>query len=307
MKSGNQRRPSLAREKLPEEMECDELSREFVEQLPSNSVHSKKLKTLFGAPHNAKTSADYIDGLFDFDLSESESQIHQQRFQKNLSPSMLKNRIEVLHNENKKSNAGSSFSSIAESKARFLRDVTNANDFMQGKKELLLARISTKLDILRAEQVALKEETKLNEELGREITVQVMQLAQPNECDKYKLHLEEIDKISSLIFGLSCRLARAENALLALPTDTDDKEKEVLASKRDKLTDQLSEAKKLKDNIDKRSKLVGDVLKKYLKESTLQDYGVYVKMKVKLIMESREVQEKIAIGEEQSVALQDVN
>ncbi|XP_059080117.1 NHS-like protein 1 isoform X2 [Tigriopus californicus] len=309
MKPGNKRRPSLAWEKLPEEVECDELSREFLEQLPSNAaVHGKKLKTLFGAPHNAKTSADYIDGLFDFDLSENESQIHQRRFQKNLSPSMLKNRIEVLHNENKKSNAGScSFSSIAESKARFLRDVTNANDFMQDKKELLLARICTKLDILKAEQVALKEETKLNEELGREITLQVMQLAQPNECDKYKLHLEEIDKISSLIFGLSGRLARAENALLALPTDTEDKEKEALASKRDKLTDQLSEAKKLKDNIDKRSKLVGDLLKKYLKESTLQDYGVYVKMKVKLIMESREVQEKIAIGEEQSVALQDVN
>eukprot|EP00095_Tigriopus_kingsejongensis_P005933 maker-scaffold316_size209483-snap-gene-1.28 protein:Tk05933 transcript:maker-scaffold316_size209483-snap-gene-1.28-mRNA-1 annotation:"protein shroom" len=302
--SGGKRRPSLAKEKLPEEVECEELSRAFLAQLPANSDHSsqKKLKSLFGVPGDAKTSADYIDGLFDFDLSESESQIHQQRFQKNLSPAMLKNRIEVLHNENKKLSS----CSIAESKARFLRDVSNASQAdIQSKKELLLSRISRKIDILKGEQVTLKAETKLNEDLGREISVQVMQTAQPNECDKFKLHLEEIDKISSLIFGLSGRLARAENAMLCLSNDCDDKEKEILSRKRDKLADQLSEAKKLKDNIDKRSKLVGDMLRKYLKDSTFRDYEVYVKMKTRLILESREIQEKIALGEEQSLALKD--
>jgi protein Shroom len=67
---------------------------------------------------------------------------------------------------------------------------------------------------LRADQICLKEETKVNEGVGQQISVQVMQLAQPNECEKYKLHVEEMDKITSLIFGLSGRLAKAENAML---------------------------------------------------------------------------------------------
>jgi len=37
--------------------------------------------------------------------------------------------------------------------------------------------------------------------------------AKPNECVKFNLHVEEIDKITSLLLGLSGRLARTENAL----------------------------------------------------------------------------------------------
>ena len=35
--------------------------------------------------------------------------------------------------------------------------------------------------MLRAELISLKSETKSNEEIGRQITVKVMQVAQPNE------------------------------------------------------------------------------------------------------------------------------
>ena len=69
------------------------------------------------------------------------------------------------------------------------------------------------MEVLRAEQVSLKGEKKLNEELGRQVTVKVMQSAAPNECEKYKLLVEETDKITSLLLGLSGRLARTENSL----------------------------------------------------------------------------------------------
>jgi hypothetical protein len=69
------------------------------------------------------------------------------------------------------------------------------------------------LEVLRAEQVLLKGEKKLNEELGRQVTVKVMQSAAPNECEKYKLLVEETDKITSLLLGLSGRLVRTENSL----------------------------------------------------------------------------------------------
>ena len=84
------------------------------------------------------------------------------------------------------------------------------------QQDALAGRISKKIEVLRAEQICLKEETKLNDDLGRQISVRVMQLAQPNECEKYKLHVEETDKIASLIFGLAGRLAKTENSLLLL-------------------------------------------------------------------------------------------
>ncbi len=82
-------------------------------------------------------------------------------------------------------------------------------------------KIGRKLEVLKAELAGLKGLTKANEELGRKITVKVMQVAQPNECDKYKLHVEEIDKITSLLFGLAGRLSRAENTLAVCVDSTE--------------------------------------------------------------------------------------
>ena len=91
-------------------------------------------------------------------------------------------------------------------------------------QEELLLRISQKLDVLRAEQLSLKEEMSLNEELGRQVSALVHSQAKPNECVKYNLHVEEIDKITSLLLGLSGRLARTENSITAL-TGPDEKVK----------------------------------------------------------------------------------
>ena len=84
-------------------------------------------------------------------------------------------------------------------------------------QEELLHRISQKLDVLRAEQLSLKEEVALNEDLGRNVSREVHAVAKPNECVKFNLHIEEIDKITSLLLGLSGRLARTENSLAMLP------------------------------------------------------------------------------------------
>ena len=48
---------------------------------------------------------------------------------------------------------------------------------------------------------------------------------QPNECVKFNLHVAEIDKITSLLLGLSGRLARTENDIQGLPPDTTTAEK----------------------------------------------------------------------------------
>ena len=105
---------------------------------------------------------------------------------------------------------------------RSVKSTPASSHQIKKKKEELISKISVKLEVLRAELISLKSETKSNEEIGRQITVKVMQVAQPNECEKYKLHVEEIDKITSLLLGLAARLARAENAF-ALCTDQSEK------------------------------------------------------------------------------------
>jgi hypothetical protein len=61
-----------------------------------------------GLPTNAKSTSDYMEGLFDLDevrranASSSASNSGRKRYGKNFSPVALKNRIEVLQSESKK-------------------------------------------------------------------------------------------------------------------------------------------------------------------------------------------------------------
>ena len=72
-----------------------------------------------------------------------------------------------------------------------------------------------------------------------------------------------------------------------------------MESKRDKLIEQLDEAKRLKENIDRRSATVSTFLRRYFDDDQYADYDHFVKMKAKLIMDSREIVDKIQLGEEQ--------
>ena len=48
--------------------------------------------------------------------------------------------------------------------------------------------------------------------------------ARQNEVDKYKLHVDEVDKITSLLLGLSSRLARSEISLINLKKNCNEDE-----------------------------------------------------------------------------------
>lgn len=80
-------------------------------------------------------------------------------------------------------------------------------------------RLTQKLNVLRAEGVAVEEESQVNEVLGQGVGERVVALARPSEASKFRLHVKEVGHITSLLLGLSGRLARAENALLGLPLD----------------------------------------------------------------------------------------
>ena len=75
--------------------------------------------------------------------------------------------------------------------------------------------------------------------------------------------------------------------------------------KRDKLVDQLEEAKKLKQNIDKRSFTVLSMLQKYLSDQILADYSKFIKTKARLIIETRQLNDKVALSEKQKTILKE--
>lgn len=87
----------------------------------------------------------------------------------------------------------------------------------------MVARLCRKLEVLRSEQIVVLEECKTNEDLGENMEAHVVHVARPHEAAKFHLHIEEVGKITSLLLGLSGRLARVENALMGLPEDHTEK------------------------------------------------------------------------------------
>lgn len=73
--------------------------------------------------------------------------------------------------------------------------------------------------MLRSEQLVVSEECRINNELGQNVESHLTVVATLQETSKFRLHIEEIGKITSLLLSLSGRLARVENALIGMAED----------------------------------------------------------------------------------------
>lgn len=318
----------LCRKKLPEEIECEELGRDLASQLNPND---KLVPLLVPAPEHKKPT-DYVTGLFRVEATLHPRPKRRSSLEEPTTPCSENGDEEKKHesipstplstDSTSPLSPTSAYFTTSEGKARFLtrysRDVTvegltrqedvppiiptNSLDLRQKKEELMMS-LDKKLVVLRAEQEAVREEGEVNEALGTRVATRISAVARPAEASKYRLHVEEVGKITSLLLGLSGRLARAENALYGMPAEH--AERKILESKRDKLMDQLEEAKILKSNIDKRSVNVSTILSKYLNEEEFADYQHFINMKAKLIVDGREIQDKVKLGEEQLAALRE--
>ncbi|XP_074133051.1 protein Shroom4 isoform X1 [Sminthopsis crassicaudata] len=172
------------------------------------------------------------------------------------------------------------------------------------KKLQLIASISKKLSVLQEAQRGLMEDISANVALGEEVEAVLKAVCKANEFDKFRLFIGDLDKVVNLLLSLSGRLARVENALNSLdPGST--QEKVALMEKKRQLTEQLEDAKELKEHVDRREKAVYGTVSRYLLQEQLQDYQHFVKMKSALIMEQRELEEKIKLGEEQLKCLRE--
>lgn len=68
---------------------------------------------------------------------------------------------------------------------------------------------------------------------------------------------------------------------------------------------QHEDAKELKENLDRRERLVSGIMEAHLDAESLDDYHHFVKMKSALIIEQRKLEDKIKLGEEQLKCLVD--
>ncbi|XP_059196746.1 protein Shroom2 isoform X2 [Centropristis striata] len=176
---------------------------------------------------------------------------------------------------------------------------------LANKKQELIDSLSKKLQVLREARESLQEDVLDNNALGDEVEARVQQICKPNELDKFRMFVGDLDKVVSLLLSLSGRLARVENALNSLEEDATAEDRRTLIEKRKLLIRQHEDAKELKENLDRRERVVYEILGNHLPEDSLTDYEHFVKMKSALIIEQRKLEDKIKLGEEQLKCLTD--
>lgn len=77
----------------------------------------------------------------------------------------------------------------------------------------LIESISRKLSVLHEAQQGLQEDISANATLGCELEDLLKSVCKPNEYDKFRIFIGDLDKVVSLLLSLSGRLSRVESAL----------------------------------------------------------------------------------------------
>ena len=84
----------------------------------------------------------------------------------------------------------------------------------------LIESISRKLQVLREARESLLEDIQANSALGDEVEAIAKDVCKPNEFDKFRMFIGDLEKVVNLLLSLSGRLARVENALNNLDDST---------------------------------------------------------------------------------------
>ncbi|XP_051919030.1 protein Shroom4 isoform X1 [Hippocampus zosterae] len=210
-----------------------------------------------------------------------------------------------LERQSGASSSCSSYYSTSAAKAQLLSQMKDLADKEREEddeltyKRQLMESLRKKLGVLREAQRGLQDDVRANAQLGEEVEGMVVGVCKPNEVDKFRMFIGDLDKVVSLLLSLSGRLLRVETALDMLNPENDDDERLSLLEKKRQLMRQLSEAQDLKDHVDRREQAVSRVLARCLSTEQHRDYSHFVKMKAALLVEQKQLEDKIRLGEEQ--------
>ncbi|NWV56650.1 SHRM1 protein, partial [Daphoenositta chrysoptera] len=163
----------------------------------------------------------------------------------------------------------------------------------------LVAGLQCRLRALWEERELLLSEARDCARRGEELQAVLRDLCKPNEFERYLMFIGDLEKVVSLLLCLSSRLARVQNAISRMDGSTDAEEKQSLNERHKLLSQQREDAKDLKENLDRRERVVSGILAKYLTEQQLQDYQHFVQVKTSLLIEQKDLEEQIKLFEEQ--------
>lgn len=303
-----------ARERTAEDLKSEELAREIVGK-------DRSLADILDPSVKMRTTMDLMEGIFPKDehLLE-EAQQRRKLLPKIPSPRTTEDKREEPSVPAAVSLAtNSAYYSTSAPKAELLIKMKDLQEQQEPeedsgsdldhdlsvKKQELIDSISRKLQVLREARESLLEDIQANSALGDEVEAVAKDVCKPNEFDKFRMFIGDLDKVVNLLLSLSGRLARVENALNNLDDNTSPGDRQSLLEKQRVLIQQHEDAKELKENLDRRERVVFDILASYLSDESLADYEYFVKMKSALIIEQRELEDKIHLGEEQLKCLVD--
>ncbi|XP_071670707.1 protein Shroom1 isoform X2 [Patagioenas fasciata] len=179
------------------------------------------------------------------------------------------------------------------------RDGASDLDDITSKKLELASRLRRKLRALRAERELLRGEARACAGRGEELAAALRPLCKPNEFERYETFIGDLEKVVSLLLCLSSRLARVQDAMRRIDGNTDAEERQSLDERHKLLSRQREDAKDLKENLDRRERVVAGILAKYLSEQQLHGYRHFVQLKTSLLIEQKDLEEQIKFFEEQ--------
>uniref|UniRef100_A0A8C9FVT0 Protein Shroom1 n=1 Tax=Pavo cristatus TaxID=9049 RepID=A0A8C9FVT0_PAVCR len=178
-------------------------------------------------------------------------------------------------------------------------DDTKDLDDITCKKLELISRLRAKVRVLEEDRELILAEAKECAERGEELEAAVRAACKPNEFERYLMFIGDLEKVVSLLLCLSSRLARVQNAMRKIDGNTDAEEKQSLNERHKLLSRQREDAKDLKENLDRRERVVAGILAKYLSDQQLQAYRHFVQLKTSLLIEQKDLEEQIKFFEEQ--------
>ncbi|XP_061850248.1 protein Shroom3 isoform X2 [Colius striatus] len=294
--------PEKTKKKTPEDIKSETLAKEIVHK-------DKSLADILDPDSKMKTTMDLMEGLFPSGTSLlKENNMKRKMTQKKAT------RAAVRDDRREEKEAPvtlvtcPAYYSVSAPKAELLNKIKDLPEEAGEEEELLdinekkaelIGSLTHKLEVLKEAKEGLLDDIKMNNALGEEVELLISNLCKPNEFDKYKMFIGDLDKLVNLLLSLSGRLAHVENVLSSLGENATSEERNSLNKKRKLLAGQHEDARELKENLDRRERLVLEILGNYLTEEQLQDYQHFVKMKSALLIEQRELDDKIKLGQEQ--------
>jgi len=191
---------------------------------------------------------------------------------------------------------------IAEVKEELIKNICHSREkTLRAESQELLGRMRKKVELLKEDKVDIQTELTDNTTNITTIIDTVRSLGNMVDADKLKVHIEELDSITSLMTVLRVRLKSNQNKA---ELTRDPREKEIIAGKISKLLSQLEEAENLKSFRNRRGEKIFSALSSYLCQERLLALRRELEAKVSLRSELCQVEEQIQLAEYQISALQ---